>query len=1714
MSADTLRHASATDAASSTPRPLQEQDACGVGFITNIHQPASHQNVQLALQALEAYRHRGAISYDGTGDGAGILTQIPQDFFHRVLSEECGLDVAESQPVGVGMFFLPQNKAVVEQVRKIAAKALVRHGLNGLVWRRVPVDTEGLSDRAQAEMPQIEQLCFEASPEQEAQVEACRMEIEAQVAALGGESSQMAEALRHFSVPSMSAKTIVYKGLLRPDQLRNLYPDLSAPDYISRLAVYHARFSTNTMSTWAGAQPGRHVAHNGEINTIGNNERQWLNRMAAMEVENFSFGSGLSDSLRFDRALEQLLREGKSLTQAMYTLVPPAWRSREDMPQSLKDFFAWQSLGFEPWDGPAAMVITDGDAAEMHLDRSGLRPARYTILKDGTVIAGSEEGVLPVHASQIYHRGSLRSGQSLRVDPTQPDEAARIIDGERELEQQVQSIDYAALLASRTERLPEADFTAISPEAADASLRLRRQAAYGWYQEVPELFIAPMAETGKEKVFAMGDDTPHYPLSRLAVELPRAFKQRFAQVTNPPIDSQREKDVMSLAVGLGPRIEAASETASQILLDSPILRPGQLDALAATGTRVGAALPMLFTPGADKQSNAASLAQALEQLADAAERQVRAGQDILVISDAAIDDNHAAIPAVLAVAAINQRLEETKLRRRASVVVDTGQVSNAHEAALLLGFGASAVNPHMLYQETRILAEEQREKAKKANLRGKGPKIEPLSDEAALENVVHSMDAGLLKIMSKMGICTADSYIGGRNFEAVGLDLQDPVLGKLFAGVSSPMGGHGLAEIAENYAHFHRVSLETTDKLPHIRRFRNNPGKEGQEHHGFNTTARELFNKIRFTEFPPTPEAYFLSLQFAVQNLTSGALELFRSAAEEMNLRERIETMYADGSIREEEQQLALFSEWFDLLSDEAKGMLASDELARNLLDGIKQEIKEPAADRGAYTEEEINGFRRSESYLAFKRGVEELKQTNPASFADVLAFSPQRAIDVSEVQETNASILAGHVVSGAMSHGALTGEAHTAIATAMNRMGARSNSGEGGTKRETRPLDAITRSKIVQAASARFGLDASYLAAADEIEIKIAQGAKPGEGGQLPGEKVTVEIATQRGGIPGVELISPPPHHDIYSIEDLSQLIYDLRSAGKRVGVKLVASEGIEVVAAGVAKALIAGGLDDDGIAGTINIAGNSGGTGASPITSIHYAGNDSLAGLANVDRVLREQGLRDVVKLRVSGGFKTGQDLVKATILGADEWEIGTSALIPLGCVMARNCNIPTLCPPNLMSDGKGGVKFKEDPRQLEYYLGYLADDVRHELAGLGARTLEEIRGRRELLKAEIPAFVRGRLDVSPMLQAPEQEIHLTEEHLVALRARLALDPRRDDGIWQGLKPVIETITRRREEGDDREIPQTDIGSERHPVQLSNSDRSVGGKIAVEMARLLQNSRIAQDPARLVELQDLVVLHTAGAAGQSYGVFTTTGMKLEHTGVVQDGFAKGQSGGTVVIRPEPELRERAGELAIGGNVGLYGAKGGRCFVSGRVGDRFAVRNSGAEAVVEGVGDFACEYMTSGTVLNLGPVGNHFGVGMSGGIAIQYDPTTALDAERGTVTGTFADRLNPQLATYTVGNQPMLEHTIRSLLEEHAEQTGSVKAQSILQNWEVEKHRFTIVIPRAMERALETSRLDTTLRGYHDRATLSRGEVAKLLDARQQQRLAEQGQSGPSLAA
>ncbi|MCC6748884.1 MAG: glutamate synthase large subunit [Deltaproteobacteria bacterium] len=1478
--------------------PRHEHDACGVGFVAELHCSPSHDVVLQGLEILRRLAHRGAAGSDPlTGDGSGILLQLPDAFYRRALGRR-GVALPPAGAYAVAQTFLSQDPARAQAQMELLEAAVRFHGQRVLGWRDVPHNPRVLGPLARGTLPTLRQLFIGRGDGGTADAPFERVLF--MIRKHAGRDANALGGAHDFYLPSCSSKTVVYKGLMLPQLLDAFYEDLRDWELRSSLALVHSRFSTNTFPTWERAHPYRRLAHNGEINTLRGNQTWMAAREALLETAAFGgyledfkpiIRPGGSDSAALDNVVDFLVASGRSLPQVMMMLLPEAWERDPEMPAERRAFYEYHAALIEPWDGPAALMFTDGELIGATLDRNGLRPAKYVVTRSGLVVVASEFGVLPVEAEEITHKGRLQPGRMFLVDTV----AGRVVTDEELKAQAAGRNPYAAWVATNKlelEALPEVP----SLYSTTPTERLSLQRAFGYSREELRLVLGPMGETGEEPVGSMGVDTPLAVLSTEPQLLFRYFKQQFAQVTNPPIDPIREALVMSLTSWVGGEGNLLAETPSQahlLELPHPILTTGDLARLLAQPLPDFRAttLPLLFdaapTAGAD------ALERGVERLCESACEAARGGASLLVLSDRGVSADRAPIPSLLGTSAVHHALIRAGLRLRVGLIVESGEPREVADLALLIGYGAGAVNPYLALETVAELAAAGR--------------LGNVDAATAAERYVQALKKGLLKIMSKMGISCLASYHGAQIFEALG--LGEALIARYFPGTTSILSGIGLETIAHETLARHAEAFAAAE-APELQ-----PGgryawrREGERHLWQPETVAALQKAVRLEDAP---------------------------------------------------------------------------------------------------------------SYEAFARSVNE-QGDRPVTLRALWDFAPQLpsvALDAVEPAER----IVARFCTGAMSFGSISKEAHETLAVAMNRLGGRSNSGEGGEDPARFVPDArgdSRRSAIKQVASARFGVTTHYLVNATELQIKIAQGAKPGEGGQLPGHKVDAVIARVRHSTPGVTLISPPPHHDIYSIEDLAQLIYDLKcvNPSASIGVKLVAEAGIGTVAAGVAKAH----------ADAIYVAGHDGGTGASPLSSIQHAGGPWELGLAEVQQVLMLNGLRGRVRLQVDGQLRTGRDVAFAALLGAEEFGFATAPLVAAGCVMMRKCHLNT-CPVGVATqDPALRARFSGQPEHVIRYFFFVAEELRRVMAELGFRTVDQMVGRTDCIapRASLPHEKARTLDFRRVLVAPPAG------------PRRAVEPQD-----HGLSRVLDhTLLERARPALERGTAVT------IDVRVTNQDRAVGAMLSGEVARRRGAEGLPDGT---------ITVRAHGTAGQTFGAFAVRGLRLLLEGEANDGVGKGLSGGLLAVWPPHGSRFAPEENVIVGNAVLYGATAGKAFFSGIAGERFAVRNSGAVAVVEGVGDHGCEYMTGGLVLVLGPTGRNFAAGMSGGLAY------VLDEER-----SLARRANTQMVELGPVTDPEELEELRALIVEHVAYTRSPMGARLLTNWGGVQSALVKVLPVDYKRVL-----------------------------------------------
>ena len=1468
--------------------PANEHDACGVAMVATLNKTKNHEIVSKALTALRNLEHRGASGAEpDSGDGAGILIQIPDEFFRSVVD----FKLPKLGFYATGVFFIEAgNTDYLAQITKIASE----EGLRILGWRDLPINSKSIGKTALSVMPSFKQIFVEGLKAESDLV------LERMVFCL----RKRVEHTMPIYVASLSSRTIVYKGMLTTGQLEEFFPDLSNQLVVSAMALVHSRFSTNTFPSWPLAHPYRFIAHNGEINTVKGN-RNWMRARETLLQSDLIPGdikrlfpivnnSG-SDSASFDEVLELLYLGGRSLPHSILMMIPEAWENHATMSQDRKDFYAFHSALMEPWDGPACVTFTDGNQIGAVLDRNGLRPSRFWVTDDGLVVLASEVGVLDFKPESIVRKGRLQPGKMFLVDLQE----GRIIEDDEIKDSLAAAHPYSDWLHAGLVRL--SDLPSREHIVYPHSSVVRRQRAFGYTEEELRLIITPMAKNGAEPLGSMGTDTPIAALSEKPRLLFDYFAQLFAQVTNPPLDAIREELVTSLGGSIGPEhnlLDPGPSSCRQISLQFPVIDNDELAKIInvnADGDQPGFATHVVrgLFPIA---GGGRSLVARLEQIRSEVSSAINEGARIIVLSDRDGDAENAPIPSLLLTSAVHHHLIREKTRTKVGLVVESGEVREVHHVALLIGFGAAAVNPYLAMESAEDLVRQ--------------GVITGITPEKAVRNLIKSLGKGVLKVMSKMGVSTIASYTGAQIFEAIGLSAE--VVDEYFVGATSRLGGAGIEIIAQETIKRHHIAYPPGGEIPGAKKL-----QIGGEYQWRREGEPHLFD----------PETVF-TLQHATRS-----------------------------------KRFDVFKRYTNRVDDQSRRLMT----LRGLFN-FKSDIRKPIS----------------------------IDQVEPAS----------------EIIKRFAT--------GAMSYGSISQEAHETLAIAMNRIGGKSNTGEGGEDPDRNKADNngdLRRSAIKQVASGRFGVTSEYLVNADDIQIKMAQGAKPGEGGQLPGNKVYPWIAKVRYSTPGVGLISPPPHHDIYSIEDLAQLIHDLKNANNqaRIHVKLVAEVGVGTVAAGVSKAH----------ADVVLISGHDGGTGASPLTSLKHAGAPWELGLAETQQTLMLNGLRDRIVVQVDGQMKTGRDVLIAALLGAEEFGFATAPLVVSGCVMMRVCHLDT-CPVGVATQNPElRKKFTGKPEFVETFFEYIAEEVRQLLAQLGFRKLEDAIGQVEMLdtKAATDHWKASGLDLSPILQAPigngDRKNTTVQDH--GLSAAL------DNELIKLSKEALENGK-----------------SVRLDMPVRNVNRTVGTMLGSEVTRKFGGAGL---PANTID----ITFH--GSAGQSFGAFIPSGLTLRLYGDSNDYVAKGLSGGRVIIRPDEKASFKSNQNVIAGNVIGYGATSGEIMISGVVGERFCVRNSGAHAIVEGVGDHGCEYMTGGSVIVLGSTGRNFAAGMSGGMAF------VLDLQPSLVNTEMVDLLS------LPANK---EDFVRGSISNFFVETGSQIAKDLLADWEKNKSRITLIMPRDYARVLE----------------------------------------------
>jgi glutamate synthase (NADPH/NADH) large chain len=1471
--------------------PRNEKDACGVGFIVNVKGESSFNIVKNGLRILKNMEHRGAVGADPkTGDGAGILTQIPDEFF-KIYCANDSIDLPDAGEYGIGMIFLPKEPALRLQCEGITERVVAESGHKTLGWRFVPVDSKRIGETARGTEPVIRQVFVKKVKNIdwdtfEKELFLIRKRIENEIEKLLERNKE------YFYICSFSSRTIVYKGLLLADQIEKYYLDLNDINFKSSMALVHQRFSTNTFPTWDLAQPFRYLAHNGEINTIKGN-RNWMETREGVLTSEV-YGEDIndlypilqkdkSDSASVDNAFEFIKQNGRTSAHTLMMLIPEAWENDQRMSKEKKAFYEYHAAMIESWDGPAAMYFCDGIQVGGTLDRNGLRPAKYVITNDDIVVMASEFGVLKFKPKDILKKGSLRPGEMLMIDTKRKE-----IFFDEEIKDRVsKKMDYVSFVEKNRLRFADLPDASMSHDILSSEQLLEKQKLFNYSMEDMRLILKPMAETGKEPIGSMGNDTPLAIFSNKSQLMFNYFRQLFAQVTNPPIDSIREGIVMSITNFIGTQediLHKENLNNKYLLVDSPVINNEEMDKLKSLRNEdfKSSVIPITFKA----DSGITGFKNALDLICKRALTRVREGYNIIVLSDAKVDSYEAAIPSLLAVSAVHHYLIDNKLRSKISILVETGDARETTHFALLSGYGASAVNPYMAIESIKDMV---------------GNGMIKCTEKSAIESYIRASSKGIAKILSKMGICTIQSYHGAQIFEILGINQE--TVDKYFGGTPTRIGGIGIDEIAEEILMRHR----------------------------------EAYNILRTKN----------------DDLNVGGLYKWRKNGE------------------------------FHLFNPDT-------------IFGLQQSV-------------------RTGDYFKFKKYTANVNDQNQnlTTIRSMFEFKNKKPIPIEEVEPV--SEILKRFCSGAMSIGSISKEAHETIAIAMNRIGGKSNSGEGGEDR-ARLLtinDVDNRnSAIKQVASGRFGVTIDYLASAEELQIKVAQGAKPGEGGHLPGKKVNEYIGKIRHAIPGIDLISPPPHHDIYSIEDLAQLIFDLKNSNPaaKISVKLVSENGVGTVAAGVAKAH----------ADVILISGHDGGTGAAPLSSIRNVGIPWEIGLSETHQVLLLNNLRSRVRIQTDGQLKTGRDVAIACLLGAEEFGFATTCLVAVGCVMLRHCQNNNCEMGVATQDEELRKNFCGKPEYVINFMKFIAREVREYMAELGFRTINEMVGRVDKLEVnkEIDHWKAKTLDLSKILYRPDVPRRITPYCSIAQDH--GLEGNMDSKLIQQSQGFFKNKTK---------VSGT--------YEIKNLHRTVGTMLSGEIAKTFPNEKLEDDTLNF---------EFYGSAGQSFGAFAVKGLTLQLEGDANDYVGKGLSGGKIIIRKPREAEY--GKSIIAGNTIMYGATSGNVFINGIVGERFAVRNSGASAIVEGVGNHGCEYMTDGFVVILGSVGRNFAAGMSGGTAIVLDVDNSLE-----------DNCNMDLI---ILEKPTKENMnrVKKMISEHLEYTDSMVAREIMDNWNKYRNKFKRVIP------------------------------------------------------
>ncbi len=1478
--------------------PQFEHDACGVGFVAQLKGKKSHDIVQKGIELLTNLEHRGAVGAEkNSGDGAGILTQMP-DRFMRKKAKEQGIDLPAFGSYGVGVVFLPRDPQAHTECEAIVSQCITEMGQECLGWRRVDTDNRALGERVKAVEPSIYQVFVKKAET----IDSDAFERKLYVIRKHAQTLVSRSPLRgteYFYIPSMSYKTLSYKGQLITDQLPGYFADLNDPDFESAIALVHSRFSTNTFPTWPLAQPFRYLAHNGEINTLRGNINWMRARESMLRSKLFTRDeldkiypylineSGGSDSSILDNVVELLTLAGRSLPHVLMMMVPEAWKD-EEMDEERKAFYEYHATFMEPWDGPASIAFTDGKIIGATLDRNGLRPSRYCVTRDDILVMASEQGALEFPAEEIVLKGRLQPGKMFLADL----EEGRII-GDAELKAQISTAHpYGDWVDTQKINLDDLPLNCEVKQPDHATI-LERQKCFGYSQEDMKMILTPMANEAYEATGSMGNDAALSVLSHRSINLYNYFHQLFAQVTNPPIDPIREESVMSLTAYIGPQgnlFQEADEKRKFIKLPHPVLTNEQFEKLRGVSELNFKAKTIKILFDADKKG---ALQSALDTLIDKAEQAVKEGYQVIILSTRGTGKHKAAIPTLLATSAVHQHLVKKGIRTNCGLVVESGEAREIHHFATLIGYGANAVNPYLAFETIEDMR-------KRALIR------EEISHEQAIGNYIKAIGKGIFKVMSKMGISTIRSYTGAQIFEAVGLNQE--LVDQYFTGTATRLGGIGIETLEEETLLCHRIAYP--DEIIEA----NDLGVGGQY------AYRQRGENHLFS-----PETIFLLQQSSKRN----DYETYKQFAKLIN---------------------------------------------------------EP-----------------NERYLTLR---------------SLLEFDKADPISIDEVESVESIIT--RFATGAMSYGSISEEAHTTLAIAMNSIGAKSNTGEGG--EDAARFGTEKNSKIKQVASGRFGVTANYLVNAQEIQIKMAQGAKPGEGGQLPGHKVDEIIGKTRHSTPGVGLISPPPHHDIYSIEDLKQLIHDLKNANihARINVKLVSEVGVGTIAAGVAKAH----------ADVVLISGYDGGTGASPQTSIKHAGLPWELGLADTHQTLVKNGLRSRITVQTDGQLRTGRDLAIATLLGAEEWGIATSALVVEGCVMMRKCHLNT-CPVGIATqDGELRKKYRGKAEHVVNYVKFMAQELREIMAELGFRTINEMVGRADKLKAKehVTHWKAKHLKLDKLLY--RMQISNSDSGHKTIQQDHHIDEALDHKLLELAAPALLSGLPVREE-----------------IQIRNINRTVGTILSAEMTRKYGEEGLPDDT---------IHFKATGSGGQSFGAFVNSGITFELEGDANDYFGKGLCGGKLILYPPEASTFEANSNVILGNVSFYGATGGEAYIYGLAGERFCVRNSGARVVVGAIGDHGCEYMTGGRVVILGEIGKNFAAGMSGGIAYIYDVNDSLK-----------QRINTGMVDLDRIESEEEANEVRGMVAKYLQYTGSKEASALLDDWDTNRSHFIKVMPVDYKRVL-----------------------------------------------